>query len=94
MAAGRSQPPPSRRQRAWSSLGAGSSPTVPPTRRIRHSHGPPGEYAEVDIDLPERVFQTWDEATGPWTTVPGRHRIHASRSETDDALTEEVGIAG
>ncbi|MFE5093762.1 fibronectin type III-like domain-contianing protein [Streptomyces sp. NPDC056638] len=49
-----------------------------PSRRIRHSHGPPGEYAEVDIGLPERVFQTWDEATGQWITVPGRYRIHAS----------------
>lgn len=44
------------------------------------------------IPLAARAFQTWDATRGAWTTVPGRYRIHASRTSTHDALSAPLTI--
>lgn len=43
----------------------------------------PGETAEVEVVLPERAFQVWDEAASDWTTVPGGYAVEAGRSIAD-----------
>ncbi|MFE0737987.1 beta-glucosidase [Streptomyces sp. NPDC058855] len=53
---------------------------------------PPGGTAETVIPLAARAFQTWDPARGAWTTVPGRYRLHASRTSTHDALSAPLTI--
>ncbi|WP_318209490.1 MULTISPECIES: beta-glucosidase family protein [unclassified Streptomyces] len=53
-----------------------------------------GDSAEAQITLPERAFQTWDETTSQWVTVPGRYHLHAARCATRTVLSAEVDVTG
>ncbi|MFF3762750.1 glycoside hydrolase family 3 protein [Streptomyces sp. NPDC001922] len=69
----------------------GASETRPrePRRLAGFATAPaaPGESVAVEVVLPRRAFETWDEATDRWRFVPGRYRIEAGRSATDPRLT-------
>ncbi|MBL0804645.1 hypothetical protein G6539_32160, partial [Streptomyces albidoflavus] len=39
------------------------------------------------VELPDRAFQTWDEAAGGWSHRPGRYEVRAARSAADPRLT-------
>ncbi|MFE6968783.1 beta-glucosidase [Isoptericola sp. NPDC057653] len=52
----------------------------------------PGERATVDVRVPRRALQTWDTATGGWTTPPGTYRLVVSRSVRDPRLDVEVDV--
>ncbi|WP_026410899.1 glycoside hydrolase family 3 protein [Actinomadura oligospora] len=52
----------------------------------------PGEMADIEVPLPLRAFQIWDEETSTWTTVPGDYRIHAAHDATDLRLTTTLTI--
>jgi len=53
----------------------------------------PGERATAEVHVPRRALQTWDAATGGWTTPPGTYRLTASRSVRDPRLGVEVAVA-
>ncbi|MGR8010713.1 beta-glucosidase [Streptomyces hypolithicus] len=53
-----------------------------------------GESAEVEIALPERAFQIWDEGRGRWAFVPGRYEVRVGRSLTDTRLSAAVDVRG
>ncbi len=50
----------------------------------------PGETAEAVVELPDRAFESWDEATGAWTRVKGAYDVQAGRSIADRRLTATV----
>ena len=50
----------------------------------------PGEAVEVEIELEERSFQVWDEASSAWTDVPGTWTVEAGRSAGDLRLSAPV----
>jgi beta-glucosidase len=54
----------------------------------------PGELIEVSVTIPDRAFQTWDEGTNAWVTVPGDYRIEAGRNSADLPISAhtEVGV--
>ncbi|MFF8615605.1 beta-glucosidase [Streptomyces sp. NPDC015350] len=54
----------------------------------------PGETAEAEIELPQRVFQTWDAESGTWSTVPGPYTLLAAHDADSPTLTTRLHITG
>ncbi|MEU7277405.1 glycoside hydrolase family 3 C-terminal domain-containing protein [Streptomyces sp. NPDC045431] len=52
----------------------------------------PGEAVGVDVPLPRRTFEIWDEAAGRWSVVPGTYAIEAGRSVTDRRLSASLVV--
>jgi len=48
---------------------------------------PPGELAEVTLQLPARAFARWDEETSRWVWPPGQFTVHVGRSSRDLRLS-------
>ncbi len=53
----------------------------------------PGESAEVEVALPQRAFEIWDEQSGSWRLVPGAYEIQAGRSIADLRLTVPLELS-
>lgn len=53
----------------------------------------PGESAEVEVALPQRAFEIWDEQSGSWRLVPGAYEIQAGRSIADLRLTAPLELS-
>ncbi|MFD7028900.1 beta-glucosidase [Streptomyces sp. NPDC059917] len=51
-----------------------------------------GESVEVDIALPARAFEIWDEEAGAWRRVGGTYEVRASRSHADARLTATLEV--
>jgi hypothetical protein len=52
----------------------------------------PGERVRVRIELPDRAFESWDEAAGSWRRMTGAYEIQACRSVADRRLTAALTI--
>lgn len=52
----------------------------------------PGQTVTVEMALPARAFQIWDEELGAWRTVPGRYRLTAGRSIADPRVALELDV--
>jgi beta-glucosidase len=50
----------------------------------------PGERVRVRVELPERAFAHWDEASADWTVEPGAFDLWIGRHADDPALTATV----
>ena len=48
---------------------------------------PPGELAEVTLQLPARAFARWDEEASRWVWPPGQVTVHVGRSSRDLRLS-------
>ena len=48
---------------------------------------PPGELAEVTLQLPARAFARWDEEASRWVWPPGQFTVHVGRSSRDLRLS-------
>ncbi|MFE5939757.1 glycoside hydrolase family 3 protein [Streptomyces sp. NPDC056470] len=46
-----------------------------------------GESVDVEIPLPRRAFEIWDEEKNDWTFVPGAYEVRAAHSLGDTRLT-------
>ncbi|MFC8274096.1 glycoside hydrolase family 3 protein [Streptomyces sp. NPDC057271] len=46
-----------------------------------------GESVEVEIPLPRRTFEIWDEENNDWTFVPGTYEVRAAHALGDTRLT-------
>jgi beta-glucosidase len=51
---------------------------------------PPGEAAEVTLQVPARVFAVYDEEAGQWSWPPGEFTVRAGRSSRDLRLSVTV----
>ncbi|GGT62124.1 beta-glucosidase [Streptomyces lateritius] len=47
----------------------------------------PGESVEVEIPLPRRTFEIWDEERNSWSFVPGTYEVRAAHALDDTRLT-------
>ncbi|MFG2328433.1 glycoside hydrolase family 3 protein [Streptomyces sp. NPDC048604] len=45
-----------------------------------------GQSVDVELALPRRAFEIWDEEKGGWVFVPGAYRVVAAHSLTDERL--------
>ncbi|MFD8288138.1 glycoside hydrolase family 3 protein [Streptomyces lavendulae] len=52
----------------------------------------PGESVEVEIPLPARAFEIWDEAAHAWRRIGGTYEVRASHSHTDTRLTVTLDL--
>ncbi|MEV4947435.1 glycoside hydrolase family 3 C-terminal domain-containing protein [Streptomyces sp. NPDC053755] len=52
----------------------------------------PGASLDVEIPLPRRAFEIWDEEKHAWTLVPGAYEVRAARSLTDTRLTATLEV--
>ncbi|MER7763574.1 glycoside hydrolase family 3 C-terminal domain-containing protein [Streptomyces sp. NPDC097619] len=52
----------------------------------------PGETVEVEIALPERAFEVWDEEGGAWVRIGGTYDLAVGRSVSDLRLTEPLTL--
>ncbi|MGW7364727.1 fibronectin type III-like domain-contianing protein [Streptomyces sp. NPDC054841] len=52
----------------------------------------PGETADVEIALPRRAFEIWDEESGSWRFVPGSYEVQASHSLDDRRLAATLEV--
>lgn len=52
----------------------------------------PGESVEVEIALPERAFEIWDQASRSWQRIGGGYEVRASRSHGDARLTATLEL--
>ncbi|WP_308377663.1 glycoside hydrolase family 3 C-terminal domain-containing protein [Streptomyces sp. ISL-98] len=52
----------------------------------------PGESAEVEIELPRRAFEIWDERDNSWSLVPGSYEVRAGRSIADSRLSATLDV--
>ncbi|OIV35544.1 glycosyl hydrolase [Mangrovactinospora gilvigrisea] len=52
----------------------------------------PGEEAVVEIPVPRRAAESWDEADGAWRLVPGAYTLEAGRSVADPRQTVALNI--
>ncbi|MEU4694985.1 glycoside hydrolase family 3 C-terminal domain-containing protein [Actinoplanes sp. NPDC023714] len=50
----------------------------------------PGEKVTVEIPLPERAFQIWDES---WRTIPGDYTVTAAHALDDPRLTTSLTVS-
>ncbi|SHF07073.1 beta-glucosidase family protein [Streptoalloteichus hindustanus] len=53
---------------------------------------PPGEASTVEVTVPARAFEHWDEARGAWVVEPGLFRVEVGRSARDLRLATEVRV--
>ncbi|WP_137989479.1 beta-glucosidase family protein [Streptomyces vilmorinianum] len=51
-----------------------------------------GASAEVEIPLPRRAFEIWDEEKNDWAFVPGAYEVRAAHSLTDARLTAALEV--
>lgn len=51
-----------------------------------------GESVEVEIPLPARAFEIWDEEAYGWRRVGGTYEVRASHSHADTRLTATLGL--
>ncbi|MCT4352848.1 glycoside hydrolase family 3 C-terminal domain-containing protein [Streptomyces sp. Je 1-79] len=51
-----------------------------------------GESVEVEIPLPRRAFEIWDEERHDWASVPGAYEVGAAHSLTDVRLTATLEV--
>ncbi|CAM5579804.1 Thermostable beta-glucosidase B OS=Streptomyces lavendulae subsp. lavendulae OX=58340 GN=bglB PE=3 SV=1 [Streptomyces lavendulae subsp. lavendulae] len=52
----------------------------------------PGESVEVEIPLPARAFEIWDEAAHGWRRIGGTYEVRASHSHADTRLTVTLDL--
>ncbi|MFB0626113.1 beta-glucosidase [Streptomyces sp. AB3(2024)] len=52
----------------------------------------PGESVEVEIPLPARAFEIWDEAARGWRRIGGTYEVRASHSYADTRLTVTLDL--
>ncbi|MEU9036775.1 glycoside hydrolase family 3 C-terminal domain-containing protein [Streptomyces sp. NPDC048352] len=52
----------------------------------------PGESVEVEIALPARAFEVWDEEERGWRRIGGTYEVRASRSHADTRLTATLDL--
>lgn len=52
----------------------------------------PGESVEVEIALPERAFEIWDQASRAWQRIGGSYLVRASHSHADVRLTATLDL--
>ncbi|MFJ8583801.1 beta-glucosidase [Streptomyces sp. NPDC093595] len=52
----------------------------------------PGEAVDVEIPLPRRTFEIWDEGAGRWTAVAGTYELQAGRSVADRRLSATLEV--
>ncbi|MFZ3497432.1 beta-glucosidase family protein [Streptomyces sp. 5.8] len=52
----------------------------------------PGESVEVEIPLPERAFEIWDQTSRSWQRIGGGYEVRASRSHGDTRLTAALDL--
>ncbi|MFD5143916.1 beta-glucosidase [Streptomyces sp. NPDC058401] len=52
----------------------------------------PGESVDVQIALPERAFEIWDQPSGSWQRIGGGYEVRASRSHGDTRLTAALDL--
>ncbi len=52
----------------------------------------PGESVEVEIPLPERAFEIWDQPSRSWQRIGGGYEVRASRSHGDTRLTAVLDL--
>lgn len=52
----------------------------------------PGESVDVEIALPERAFEIWDEDTRAWRRIGGGYEVRASHSHGDTRLTATLEL--
>ena len=52
----------------------------------------PGETVEVEITLPERTFQVFDETASAWVTIPGDYLIEAAHSLADRRVSARLHV--
>ncbi|MGW5850596.1 beta-glucosidase [Streptomyces sp. NPDC055254] len=53
----------------------------------------PGESVEVEIPLPARTFEIWDEGSGGWRRISGTYEVRASHAHGDTRLTAVLSLA-
>ncbi|MEU6892028.1 glycoside hydrolase family 3 C-terminal domain-containing protein [Streptomyces sp. NPDC046557] len=51
-----------------------------------------GEGVEVEIALPERAFEIWDEGAGSWRRISGAYEVRASHAHGDTRLTATLHV--
>lgn len=51
-----------------------------------------GESVEVEIPLPRRAFEIWDEEKNDWAFVPGAYEVRAAHSLADTRLTTTLEV--
>ncbi|MET9852668.1 glycoside hydrolase family 3 C-terminal domain-containing protein [Streptomyces sp. NPDC006450] len=52
----------------------------------------PGESVEVEIPLPERAFEIWDQSSRSWRRIGGGYEVRASRSHGDTRLIASLDL--
>lgn len=52
----------------------------------------PGESVDVEIPLPERAFEIWDQPSRSWQRIGGGYEVRASRSHGDTRLTAALDL--
>ncbi|MFF8275137.1 beta-glucosidase [Streptomyces lateritius] len=52
----------------------------------------PGESVEVEIPLPRRAFEIWDEERNSWSFVPGTYEVRAAHALDDTRLTAVLEV--
>ncbi|MFI5862463.1 beta-glucosidase [Streptomyces sp. NPDC051546] len=52
----------------------------------------PGESVDVQIALPARAFEIWDQSAGAWQRIGGGYEVRASRSHGDTRLTAALEL--
>ncbi|MFD3324753.1 glycoside hydrolase family 3 protein [Streptomyces sp. NPDC058701] len=53
----------------------------------------PGESVEVEIGLPARAFEVWDETARGWQRIGGAYEVRASHAHGDTRLTAVLDLA-
>ncbi|MCP2259219.1 beta-glucosidase [Streptoalloteichus tenebrarius] len=51
-----------------------------------------GASATVEVSLPARAFEHWDQEHGSWLVEPGTYRVEVGRSSRDLRLSAEVEV--
>ncbi|MFJ1867824.1 glycoside hydrolase family 3 protein [Streptomyces sp. NPDC088097] len=52
----------------------------------------PGQSVEVEIPLPARAFEIWDEPTNGWRRIGGSYEVRASHSHAETRLTATLDL--
>ncbi|WP_418956889.1 glycoside hydrolase family 3 protein [Streptomyces tritici] len=51
-----------------------------------------GQSVDVELTLPRRAFEIWDEEKGDWVFVPGTYRVVAAHSLADERLSVTLDL--